>query len=81
MTMEISYNEIDDDELPDHTYDHIMGCETCFDQAADYIFTQFVKDGFAPNSSFLRQALKYFDRFCISKHDKLENEEEGEEHE
>lgn len=75
LTVEINYGEVDD-ELPEHIYDHIMRCDTCFDQAADYVFTQFVKDGFAPNSSFLRQALKYFDRFCIERHDEFEDGED-----
>jgi hypothetical protein len=65
-------------KIMNHMYDHVMDCEVCFNEAIDMIFSNFLKDGFAPNSSAIRQCLKYFDKHLLEKmEDKhLENKDD-----
>lgn len=62
-------------ELMDHVYDHVLDCPECFNEAVDKIFSNFVLDGFAPNSSAIRQCLKYFDMFLVNKWEVLRDED------
>lgn len=64
----------------EHVFDHVMECQGCYDAAVDYIFSQFVQDGFAMNSSFIRQTFKYLIEHLHEKLDELENEEEPHDH-
>ena len=61
MSMEVQVQEV---ELPEHVFDHIMECKDHYERAVDYIFNQFTEMGVAVNPSGIRQILKYFDEFC-----------------
>ena len=53
--------------LIEEVYAEAVECEGLFNEATDYIFGELVKDGFAPNSSAIRQVIKYFSDFCEQK--------------
>jgi hypothetical protein len=50
-----------------HVYDHVSTCPGCSNEAIDYIFSEFAKDGVATNVSGIRQALRYFDQYLVKK--------------
>lgn len=58
-------------DVVQHLFDHVMYCNVCYTQLVDYIFSEFVKDGFAMNSSFIRQSIKYMLQFMDKKFEEL----------
>lgn len=63
----------------DHVYNHVTECGDCYEELVDFVFSEFIKDGFSMNSSFIRQALKYIDQFLHKKCDEMNEEDEDEE--
>jgi hypothetical protein len=49
-----------------HAYDSVTSCEECFNASSDYIFTQLVREGLSPSSSFIKKVLEYFDDYLNS---------------
>lgn len=63
----------------------VFNCDACWSDAIDYIMLEFVKDGAAVPSSFIRQALNYFLKFYEKRvesgeyvHDEPGNHDTGE---
>ena len=48
-----------------------LDTEETFNESVDYIFGELVKDGFAPNSSAIRQVLRYFSQFVEKKAEEM----------
>lgn len=62
----------------DTAFDHIMECDEHFDEAVDYIFSEFCKDGVVTSVSGLQQVLRYLDEFIALMDAEGEEDEEGE---
>jgi hypothetical protein len=55
----------------EETYEATINSTALFEEATDHIFAELVKDGFAPNSSAIRQVIRYFSEFCEKKADEM----------
>ena len=63
----LNYVHVEPFSPTEEIYAETVDCEGLFGEATDFIFGELVKDGFAPNSSAIRQVIRYFSDFCEQK--------------